>query len=232
VIAQVTPALPVALEGESAPRSPDVVLMAEVARGETRARDRLARRLLPAVRRIVRVLLRGAPDADDAVQLSLVETLRSAASYRGETTIERWAHRIVVRTTLRYVREQRRRSGIFTAVGAAAENVEDVGLDVANVLEAPARESLPRSIESYLARIPEVQRQALLLRHGLGHSLQEVAELTGVSENTAKARLLYGRRLLRKLVRRDTTLGVSRTSGAASDPDDSPLDAPGQEDAP
>ena len=77
------------------------------------------------------------------------------------------------------------------------------------------REGLPRAVAEYLADLPETRRTALVLRHALGYSIEEVAELTGVSPNTVKDRLLAAREQVRKHVRRDIATGASgRRSGS------------------
>jgi RNA polymerase sigma-70 factor (ECF subfamily) len=179
-------------------------LMQRVAANDLEARRVLARRLLPLARRVARSLLRQRADAEDAVQTALIEILRSAATYRGETAIERWAQRIVVRTSLRYAREQRRHSRI----AEASAEIDQLHGHFTEVPPGGAEEALPRPVLEYLERISQVQRDAVVLRHALGLSVAEIAEVTGVSENTAKARLLYGRRALRRLVRRDLKLGA------------------------
>ena len=58
-------------------------------------------------------------------------------------------------------------------------------------------------MQDYLDELPDAQRQAVVMRHALGYSVAEVAEFLDVPLDTAKSRLLYGRRALRKLIRRD-----------------------------
>lgn len=183
----------------------DRALMERVAAHDEPAQRELAKRLLPIARKVTRALLRDAVESDDATQLSLIEILRSAKSYRGETAVERWAQRIIVRTTLRHIRDQRR---FYKVVDAEAE----VGDVRATPVSRRASEELPRPPEAYLAEISEVQREAVLLHHALGYTVPEIAEITGVTQNTAKARLLYGRRALRKLVRRDLNIGKGQDS--------------------
>ena len=182
----------------------DLELMHKAGEGDRAARRTVAKRLMPVAKRVAHALLRASADADDAVQLSLIEVLRSAGTYRGETAVERWAQRIVVRTTLRHIREQRR---YYKVVDGDAE-VAEAGPELLQSVPE-ATDALARPLRFYLSKLSEVQRDAVVLRHAFGYSVAEIAELTGVSENTAKARLLYGRRALRKLVRRDLNIGVS-----------------------
>src|SRR5262245_56850771 len=95
----------------------DLSLMKRVAAADKHAQRVLAHRLAARVRRISQRLLSNRADADDAAQLALIEILRSAATYRDISTIERWADRITVRTVLRHAREQRRRRSEERRVG-------------------------------------------------------------------------------------------------------------------
>jgi RNA polymerase sigma-70 factor (ECF subfamily) len=152
-------------------------------------------RLRPRIARIARALLRDAADADDATQASLLEILRSAPRYRGDGSFDGWADRIAVRTTIRVARQRRVR-------GLRIEAAEPDSLPSEPAPES-YRDELPRDVKEYLGDLPEARRTALVLRHALGYSIDEIAELTGVSPNTVKDRLLAAREQVRKLVRRD-----------------------------
>ncbi len=172
--------------------------MQKAAAGDGSAQAWVARRVVARVRRVARALARNVADADDAAQLSLMEILRSAHSYRGDASLEAWSGRIAARTTLRHLARERRRA--------------DPVVDRAPSLRAPEpadglAESLPRDLRSYLDDLPQVQRDAIVLHHALGHSLDEVAEMAEVSPNTVKGRLRLGLASLRKLVRRDQAIG-------------------------
>ncbi len=187
-------------------RTGDVQLMAQVAQQEPKAQEVLVHRLVRRVRRAAGALLENSADADDASQLALLEVLGSARTYRGEASIEAWADRIAVRTTLRFARSRARRQAqlaIAPDPDALAPR-DDAG--------APLAEGLARPVQDYLRHLPENRRVAIVLRHVLGYSVDEVARLTGVSRNTVKDRLVHARREFRKLVRRDSLVGARADS--------------------
>lgn len=169
--------------------------------GDRRAQAWLLERVTPTVRKVTRALLRHGPDADDAAQLSMLEILKSAGSYRGDAAVEHWARRITVRTSLRYIRKERTRQ---PSHGAVSEQLERQAAPE----RAPAWETLPRRVTDYLEELPKLQREAIVLHHALGHSIDEIAELTDVSPNTVKGRLRLGTKSLRKLVRRELLIGA------------------------
>jgi RNA polymerase sigma-70 factor (ECF subfamily) len=185
------------------PHAEDLELMSLVAAADPAASRVLAERLVSRVHRVARSILREAADADDAAQQSLIEIIGSAKSYRGGASIERWSDRIAVRTTMRLVRERRKLAG----------RVDD-GVDLDEIVSAPGAsetaDSAPRAAAEYLSTLPDKQRNALVLRHVMGYSVTEIAELTDSSPNTVKDRLLRGAREMRRLIRRDVAIGTGK----------------------
>lgn len=177
------------------PQSPeDVRLMQLVAQGDPRARNLVAMRLCARVRRVQRGLLADLTDADDATQDSLVEILRSAGSFQGRSSLERWADRIAVRTGLRFRRARKPTSELAQDVAV----IDDYGLG----------DQLPRPLPEYLAQIPLEERRALFLKHALGYTVPEVAAMTETAQSTVKFRIANALARLRKAIRRDCNVGV------------------------
>jgi RNA polymerase sigma-70 factor (ECF subfamily) len=67
--------------------------------------------------------------------------------------------------------------------------------DVPYELEEPARELL-----AALERISPMQRAAVVLHHGAGYPVAEVAEILGSTSAAVKVHLMRGRRRLRDLL--------------------------------
>ena len=175
----------------------DARLIHGAAQGDTSAQCELWRQALPVARRTARCLLGRSQDLDDAIQASLLAVLRSAPRFHGRSSLNTWVTRITTRTTLRLVQKQR---GL-------------VPLEAVEVVYTPesvtARgEELPRKVWEYLEQLPELQRQAIVLRHGLDYSVGDIAEATESSPNTVKYRLKEALAKMRRLVRRD--LAVER----------------------
>lgn len=185
----------------------DVALMSQVAASDPVASRTLAKRLVGRVHRVSKSILRSPADADDATQQSLIEILSSAKSYRGDSSLERWSDRIVVRTSLRFARSRQK-------IGAREE--DDTALETAPVEadDTSLSDDAPRHVKAYLEQLPDAQRDALVMRHVLGYSIPEIAEMTEVSPNTVKDRLLRGSREMRKLIRRDVAIGLGKGGSA------------------
>lgn len=189
----------------------DLALMKLVAGGDAHAQRVLAHRLAPRVQRVARRLLANRADADDAAQVALMEILRSAQSYREEASIERWADRIAVRTSLRQVREQRRRGWLL---GSSNNDAED--LRPTEPTE-PTHEETPRPLEEYLNELPKARREVLVLKHALGYSTDEIAELVDKPVGTIKDRLVAARKQIRRSIMRELRIGASGSGSSRED---------------
>ncbi len=177
----------------------DSELIERVRRGEPAAGRELALRLMPRCKRVVRAIVGAHPDSDDIVQQCLVDVLRGAGSFRGESTIETWATRICVRRTMKAAAKARR-------LADDIESTDEVSADdVAAEAEAAQllREALPRPLPEYLDALPDVHREALVLRYGFGYSVREIAALSGATPNTIKVRLYQALKKTRERIASD-----------------------------
>jgi RNA polymerase sigma-70 factor, ECF subfamily len=171
----------------------DVELMAAVAANDPSAQRAVAQRLAPRVRKVAGLLCRNAADADDATQLALIEILKSAGNFRVATSLEGWAERVTIRTTLRAVRRERSRRSLL-------ERWVPAGLlPWGGRASQPAGEQL--GLDTLLQRLSRERYQVFVLHHALDYTVEEIAELTGTPPGTVKDRLVTARKQLRKLLR-------------------------------
>jgi RNA polymerase sigma-70 factor (ECF subfamily) len=143
--------------------------MSMVASGNVEAMNTVARRLSGRVRRLSRLLVRDETLADDASQVALVEILQSARTYGARSSLERWADRITARITLRHARDERRRFQVVSSLD------EEGAPEPSAPLRDPTdevRSETPRPLQEYLDALPEAQREALVLKHSLGPTIE------------------------------------------------------------
>jgi RNA polymerase sigma-70 factor (ECF subfamily) len=186
--------------GAEGVKDSDLGLAQAAARGEDAARRALVERLMSRVRATTRYLAGGHTDAEDYAQLSFVEILQSAKSFRGDSSLESWADRIVVRTTMRYVKQQRWRSQYLTY------DSEQTGTDHASAEEDVARQRLLSRMSELFSGLKPKQREVVTMRLVLGYSIAEIAEATKANPNTVRYRLNTGRNKLRRQMKRDPQL--------------------------
>jgi len=182
----------------------DLRLMTLVAAGNVEATNTVARRLSSRVRRLSRGILRNEALADDAAQIALVEILQSAKTFGGRSSLERCADRITARISLRQARDERRRSNLVDSF----DDPESSAMPVSErEPSSDVRSETARPLDEYLLALPPEQREALVLKHSLGYTVEEIAELTEVPTGTVKDRLVTARRRIRRLIQRDITIG-------------------------
>ena len=151
---------------------------------------RLMTSSIPALRAYARNLCRDEHVADDLVQDTMVKAWAARERFAEGTNFKAWTYTILRNQFLSQMRRKR-----FT--GEYDEAVAEI------VLRAPAdqdRRLHVEDVERAMARLPEAQRQALLLVGAEELTYEEVAAVTDVPLGTVKSRVARGRTALAKLV--------------------------------
>lgn len=191
----------------------DLALTRAAGNGDERARRILADLLLNRVRSTVSYLAWGDPDSEDMIQVSLVEILRSAKTYKGDGRLTAWADRITVRTTMRMIRKRASREETLAAEDAA--HVADTKVLPEGPLSFDPLESQEQITDRHklrlrlillLQRLSPERKLSVVLRWVCGYSLEEIAEITGTPVNTVRDRLQVGRKQLIKAAKKDPVL--------------------------
>lgn len=172
----------------------DAKLIQSAGDGDRPSQKRLLETALPIVKKTVTYLIRSSSELEDAVQSSLLAILEGASRFRGQSSLSTWARRITIRTTLRQADRRRRLAP-----------VADMESRLRSVMPAGEHALLSEELQEYLDQLPKEQRIALLLRYALDYRVEEIAEVTEVSKNTAKYRLKGALAKMRRFVRRDFT---------------------------
>jgi RNA polymerase sigma-70 factor (ECF subfamily) len=164
----------------------DLSLVRAAQAGEERALGALLERHRARLHAVAVSMLGHGPDAEDAVQDTLLIALRRIGDLREPAAVGGWLVAIlanVCRARLRApVRER-----------PTGEPVEPRGaLD--SVAEALERTALREWVSTALERLPEPQRLAILLRHfSAASSYRAIAEICDVPVGTVRSRLNAGR---------------------------------------
>lgn len=167
-------------------------LVRRAQRGDVAAFERIYRQ---HVGRIYALCLRMAGNATRAQELTqdvFVRAWERLDSFRGESAVGSWLHRMAVNIVLQHARSDRRRQ-------ARVETVEDV-----TVFDVAGR-SAPDAVldlEAAIAGLPPGARAAFVLHEVEGFSHDEIASQLGVAAGTVRAQLHRARQLLMKALDR------------------------------
>ncbi len=169
-----------------------------------------------AVFRAAWQLLRSADDAQDVTQEVFTSVLRGRLRLAETEDPERVLRWMTCKAALQHLRrEESRRQREVRVASERDEAVED---------EAVEERERSRALSRGLARLKEELRVALLLRFREGMSFRAIAEAAGVSENTARQRVLQGlERLGRDLGRMGYTGIVPTLEGLLARPELAPV---------
>jgi len=136
-------------------------------------------------------------EAADALQDAMISAFRRAASFRGDSAVTTWLHRIVVNAALDRIR---RRSARPTVGGDDEELLDSLASGTAPLSDPSGVSDTQMDVMAALRRLVPEQQAALVLVDMLGYSVADAAEVLGVSEGTVKSRAARGRaRLLPRL---------------------------------
>ena len=139
-------------------------------------------------------------EAEEATQDAFVRVWERLASFRGESALGTWIHRLALRVVLGRQRTAGRRdarvrlSSDFAPPAARARDVAET-LDVlASARPEPVDERL--DLDTALARLPAALRTAFVLREVEGYAYAEIAALTRSSEVAVRSQVSRARRAL------------------------------------
>lgn len=130
---------------------------------------------------LARVVLAGAPEAEDVVQEAFVLAWRRLPELRRPESFEPWLRRIVVRRCLRVLRQARPTAPLETVAEVPAPTGAETHLDVAAAL-----------------RILAPRQRAVLYLGAEGYSDREIGAMLGIFAATVRVHRLRARRILRR----------------------------------
>lgn len=147
--------------------------------------------LLPRLRRFA-IGLAGSPtDGDDLCQMTIERALTRRGQWQEGTRLDSWMYRIMRNILIDEKRSSARRSQTFVgeedglAVGAEGAQESHVELSM---------------VDRAMQRLPDEQREAVLLVMVEGYAYKEAAEIVGCPVGTLNSRLVRGRDALLEIL--------------------------------
>tara|TARA_R110002124_G_scaffold10890_3_gene53201 strand:+ start:206 stop:805 length:600 start_codon:yes stop_codon:yes gene_type:complete len=167
-------------------------------RGNGKAFEKLVQRHKSRIYTTIYLIVKDQYVAEDLLQdtfIKAVDTIKSGR-YNEEGKFLPWIIRIAHNLAIDYFRRDKRYPNVVFEDGSSVFNTLDFSED--SVESIQIRQETHEQLREMIQKLPDVQKQVLIMRHYEDMSFQEIADATGVSINTALGRMRYALINLRK----------------------------------
>ena len=167
-------------------------------RGNEKAFEKLVQRHKSRIYTTIYLIVKDQYVAEDLLQdtfIKAVDTIKGGR-YNDEGKFLPWIIRIAHNLAIDYFRRDKRYPNVVFEDGSSVFNTLDFTED--SMESVQIRQETHEQLREMIQRLPDVQKQVLIMRHYEDMSFQEIADATGVSINTALGRMRYALINLRK----------------------------------
>lgn len=176
----------------------DIDLVERHRSGDAHAFDEVYERFGELVYNLALRLSGNREEAADLTQEIFLRVYRHLGSFGGRSTLKTW----IFRVALNHCRD--RLSRFSPATLPIEDGMEDGSTTLADPARSPEEMALAaddgRRVAEGLSRLPQVFREAVVLRDLEGLSYEEIAEVLGTRVGTVRSRIARGRDQLRSLL--------------------------------
>jgi RNA polymerase sigma-70 factor (ECF subfamily) len=140
-------------------------------------------------------------DAEEVAQEAVLKAFSGLARFRGEAKFSTWLIQITINEARLRLRKDRRHLYDSVDEQRTDEEGEYSPKDFADWREVPSealqRRELREALKHAIAHLPSMYREVLILRDVQQTSIQETAQILGLTEGCVKSRLLRARLQMR-----------------------------------
>ena len=146
----------------------------------------------------IRVYIKEADAADDVLQDTYIKVYNNIANLSSSANILGWIRTIAANTARDYLRKSKRFTEHEFSMDAENDDGDTIELEDDNLENLPEaqldRRETARLMNEILDSLPEEQRLVLLMAYYENKKVDEIAAELGLSANTVKSRMNYGRK--------------------------------------
>jgi RNA polymerase sigma-70 factor (ECF subfamily) len=174
----------------------DFQLASRIASGDMQAFEELYNRYHRRVYNLCLRMTNDVSEAEDLAQEIFIHVYRKIGSFRGESAMMTWLHRVTVNKVLMHFRKNSVRRERMTEDGEAPEPVVK-NAETPSQTQAVDRIALDRAI----AQLPPGYRAVFILHDVEGYEHTEIARICGTAVGTSKSQLHKARKRLYELLK-------------------------------
>ena len=176
----------------------DSQLLSAYVKGDEEAFAELVERHKDRVFTTILLIVKDRYLAEDLMQEVFIKAIRTLKSgkYNEEGKFLPWILRIAHNLAIDQFRKDKRYPTIVMEDGSSVFNTLEFSEE--SVENKQIKQDTYNLLKKYVQELPEAQKEVLVMRHYMQMSFQEIADVTGVSINTALGRMRYALINLRK----------------------------------
>ncbi len=133
--------------------------------------------------------LKNATDAEDVVQEGFIKVFKNLASYKNQGSFEGWVRKIMIRTALTHLRDNKKYSYHVELVDLIEEKENNIHVKLSE-----------KDILGSIKKLPPGFKRIFILYAIEGYNHREISEILGCSEGTCKSQFYRSRNRLQKIL--------------------------------
>lgn len=152
---------------------------------------------------IIYGILRNHNDAEDIAQQVFAKIYFSIGNFDFRSSLLTWIYKITVNECYDYLRKKKVRKLVYESDFSEEDSLRMENSEQ-HAEKAPIDRALAQRdlVVKLLSKVSEEDRNLMMLKEVEGHSVEELAEMTGMNENTIKVKLFRARQKLLKAAQR------------------------------
>jgi RNA polymerase sigma factor (sigma-70 family) len=178
----------------------DKKLVSAYIKGNEEAFELLVERHKNRIFTTINLIVRDTYLAEDLLQETFIKAIRTIKSgrYNEEGKFLPWILRIAHNLAIDHFRKDKRYPTMVLEDGSPVFNALEFSEDSYESIQI--RKDTDFRIKQFIDELPLVQREVLVMRHYMNMSFKDIAEVSGVSINTALGRMRYALINLRRKI--------------------------------
>jgi len=191
--------------------SPESALVRRAQAGDEGAFREIVEKYQSKVFSIIHGIVRQRNDVEDIAQQVFAKVYLSIRSFDFRSSLITWIYKITVNECFDYLRKRKVRKLVYESDLSEDEVRRFENTEPTVDRTTPADNSLAQRdyVVKLLTRVSDEERMLLMMKEVEGYSVEELAEKTGMNENTIKVKLFRARQKLVKAAQRlDRAPGV------------------------
>lgn len=160
-----------------------------VQQGNTQAFSHLVEKYQDIVFSIALKVLKNRDDAQEMAQESFIKAFRSIHSFQGKAKFSTWLYSITYNTCITHTRKKKPVTTQIESIPVSEEETMDASDDLTG-------EEKSRYLEAAMKMLPEEDYTLIILYYYEDQSIEEICQITGLTESNAKVKLFRARKKL------------------------------------